>query len=80
MRDQARKMNVQSLAANKDMNATSVEIRIAKASFTIFFLFLMAWTPYGVVAMIGAFGNKYDLILMKFNYSFNDEIFLTDNF
>lgn len=58
MRDQARKMNVASLAANKDMNATSVEIRIAKASFTIFFLFVMAWTPYGVVAMIGAFGNK----------------------
>ncbi|XP_063698456.1 opsin-3-like [Culicoides brevitarsis] len=58
MRDQARKMNVTSLAANKDMSATSVEIRIAKASFTIFFLFLMAWTPYGAVAMIGAFGNK----------------------
>uniref|UniRef100_A0A336LM83 CSON004889 protein n=1 Tax=Culicoides sonorensis TaxID=179676 RepID=A0A336LM83_CULSO len=58
MREQARKMNVKCLAANKDMKATSVEIKIAKASFTIFFLFVCAWTPYGVTAMIGAFGNK----------------------
>lgn len=56
--DQAKRMNVKSIAANKDMNATSVEIRIAKAAFTIFFLFVLAWTPYAFVAMTGAFGNK----------------------
>jgi r-opsin len=58
MKQQAEKMNVKSLAANKDTNAQSVEIRIAKAAFTIFFMFLCAWTPYGIVSLIGAFGNR----------------------
>lgn len=57
MRKQAEKMNVKSLS-NKDASAESVEIRIAKAAFTIFFMFLCAWTPYGVVALIGAFGDR----------------------
>lgn len=43
LKEQAKKMNVQSLA-NKDASAESVEIRIAKACFTIFFLFVCAWT------------------------------------
>lgn len=55
LKEQARKMNVQSLQANKDQ---SIEVRIAKACFTIFFLFVCAWTPYAIVALIGAFGNK----------------------
>lgn len=59
--DQAKKMKIKSLAANKDENAQSVEIRIAKAAFTIFFLFILAWTPYAVVAIIGAFGDRYNL-------------------
>lgn len=58
MRKQAEKMNVKSLSANKDASAESVEIRIAKAAFTIFFMYLCAWTPYGIVSLIGAFGNK----------------------
>ncbi|CRK95672.1 CLUMA_CG009130, isoform A [Clunio marinus] len=58
LRDQARRMNVQSLSANKDDAAQTVEIRIAKACFTIFFLFVCAWTPYAIVALIGAFGNR----------------------
>lgn len=58
MKKQAEKMNVKSLAANKDATAESVEIRIAKAAFTIFFLYLCAWTPYGIVSLIGAFGNR----------------------
>lgn len=57
LKEQAKKMNVKSLQANQT-NSTSVEIRIAKAAFTIFFLFVCAWTPYAIVAMIGSFGNK----------------------
>lgn len=58
LKEQAKKMNVQSLSTNKDANAQSVEIRIAKAAFTIFFLFVCAWTPYAIVALIGSFGNR----------------------
>ncbi|XP_017884555.1 opsin, blue-sensitive [Ceratina calcarata] len=57
LREQAKKMNVKSLVSNQDKER-SVELRIAKVAFTIFFLFLMAWTPYATVAMIGAFGNR----------------------
>lgn len=57
LKDQARKMNVKSLVSNQDKQ-TSVEIRIAKAAFTIFFLFILSWTPYGIVSMIGAFGDR----------------------
>lgn len=56
IKDQAKRMNVQSICTNKE--SQSVEIRIAKAAFTIFFLFVCAWTPYAVVALIGAFGNR----------------------
>ncbi|CAG9798104.1 unnamed protein product [Chironomus riparius] len=56
LKAQAKRMNVQSLSANRD--AKSVEIRIAKAAFTIFFMFVCAWTPYAIVALIGAFGNR----------------------
>lgn len=58
LKNQAKRMNVESLASNKDKAAQSVEIRIAKACFTIFFLFVCAWTPYATVALIGAFGNR----------------------
>lgn len=57
LKDQAKKMNVQSLS-NKEEGSQSVELRIAKACFTIFFLFLCAWTPYAIVALIGSFGNQ----------------------
>jgi r-opsin len=57
LKDQAKKMNVQSLS-NKDANSESVELRIAKACFTIFFLYVCAWTPYAIVALIGSFGNQ----------------------
>lgn len=58
LKEQAKRMNVQSLSANKDAASKSVEIRIAKAAFTIFFMFICAWTPYAIVALIGAFGNR----------------------
>nr|APY20525.1 ultraviolet sensitive opsin [Chrysis viridula] len=58
LKEQAKKMNVDSLRSNANTNAQSAEIRIAKAAITICFLFVASWTPYGVTAMIGAFGNK----------------------
>lgn len=35
-----------------------MEIRIAKAAFTIFFFFFAAWSPYATVALLGAFGDR----------------------
>lgn len=58
LKEQAKRMNVQSLQSNKETSSQSVEIRIAKACFTIFFLFVCAWTPYAIAALIGAFGNR----------------------
>lgn len=57
LRAQAKKMNVKSLVSNQDKER-SVEMKIAKAAFTIFFLFVLAWTPYAVVALTGAYGNR----------------------
>uniref|UniRef100_A0A336LIH5 CSON004890 protein n=1 Tax=Culicoides sonorensis TaxID=179676 RepID=A0A336LIH5_CULSO len=61
LKEQAKKMNVKSLAANKEQQGKAVEIRIAKACFTIFFLFLCAWTPYAFVALTGAYGDRAEL-------------------
>nr|AHA48199.1 UV opsin [Loxostege sticticalis] len=58
LREQAKKMNVESLRSNQNTNAESAEIRIAKAALTVRFLFVASWTPYGVMALIGAFGNR----------------------
>lgn len=51
-------MNVESLRSNQPASSTSVEIRIAKAAITVCFLFVASWTPYAVMALIGAFGNR----------------------
>jgi len=58
LRDQAKKMNVESLRSNVDKSKETAEIRIAKAAITICFLFFCSWTPYGVMSLIGAFGDK----------------------
>ncbi|XP_055689643.1 opsin, ultraviolet-sensitive-like [Lutzomyia longipalpis] len=58
LREQARKMNVDSLRSNTTASNQTAEIRIAKAAITICFLFVASWTPYGVMALIGAFGDK----------------------
>nr|QBP79224.1 ultraviolet wavelength sensitive opsin isoform A [Biston betularia] len=58
LREQAKKMNVESLRANQSSGAESAEIRIAKAALTVCFLFVASWTPYGVMALIGAFGDQ----------------------
>lgn len=58
LREQAKKMNVESLRSNQQQNQTSAEIRIAKVAIGICFLFVLSWTPYAVMALIGAFGNQ----------------------
>nr|QWV42625.1 ultraviolet sensitive opsin [Anthrenus lepidus] len=58
LREQAKKMNVESLRSNQNQNSQSAEVRIAKAAITICFLFVASWTPYAVLALIGAFGDQ----------------------
>nr|QWV42686.1 ultraviolet sensitive opsin 2 [Porrostoma sp. CRS 2021] len=58
LREQAKKMNVESLRSNQNTQAQSAEIRIAKVAVTICFLFVASWTPYAVIALIGAYGNQ----------------------
>nr|QWV42629.1 ultraviolet sensitive opsin [Anaspis rufa] len=58
LREQAKKMNVESLRSNQSKTNQSAELRIAKAAITICFLFVASWTPYAVLALIGAFGDQ----------------------
>nr|ANN11834.1 ultraviolet wavelength sensitive opsin 1 [Chrysochroa saundersii tonkinensis]APY20579.1 ultraviolet sensitive opsin 1 [Chrysochroa saundersii tonkinensis] len=58
LKEQAKKMNVDSLRSNQTQMNQSAEIRIAKVALTITFLYVASWTPYAVVAMIGAFGDQ----------------------
>nr|WCQ76399.1 ultraviolet sensitive opsin 2 [Notolioon sp. CRS 2022] len=58
LKEQAKKMNVASLRSNQTNANQSTEIRIAKVAITICFLFVASWTPYAVLAMIGAFGDQ----------------------
>lgn len=51
-------MNVESLRSNQNAAAESAEIRIAKAALTVCFLYVTSWTPYGVLSLIGAFGDQ----------------------
>nr|ALB48857.1 UV opsin [Photinus tenuicinctus] len=58
LRDQAKKMNVESLRSNQAAHSQSVEIKIAKVAIMVCFLFVASWTPYAVLALIGAFGDQ----------------------
>nr|ALH22346.1 UV-sensitive opsin [Phausis reticulata]APY20646.1 ultraviolet sensitive opsin [Phausis reticulata] len=58
LRDQAKKMNVESLRSNQNVQSQSIEIKIAKVAIMVCFLFVASWTPYAVLALIGAFGNQ----------------------
>nr|APY20510.1 ultraviolet sensitive opsin [Macrosiagon limbatum] len=58
LREQAKKMNVESLRSNQNPAQQSAELRIAKAAITVCFLFVASWTPYAVLALIGAFGDQ----------------------
>jgi len=57
LRQQAKKMNVTSLRSNSEQQAVSAEIRIAKIAIMNVTLWLMAWTPFAVVSLIGTWGN-----------------------
>nr|ALH22350.1 UV-sensitive opsin [Photuris sp. 2 GJM-2015] len=58
LRDQAKKMNVESLRSNQNLQSQSVEIKIAKVAIMVCFLFVASWTPYAVLSLIGAFGDQ----------------------
>nr|ALB48852.1 UV opsin [Photinus ignitus] len=58
LREQAKKMNVESLRSNQAAQSQSVEIRIAKVAIMVCFLFVASWTPYAVLSLIGAFGDQ----------------------
>nr|BAQ54871.1 opsin, short-wavelength sensitive type [Anax parthenope] len=57
LKEQAKRMNVQSLSQGQDKDK-SVEIRIAKVAIGIVILFICAWTPYAMVAMMGCFSDR----------------------
>ncbi|ODM94681.1 Opsin, ultraviolet-sensitive [Orchesella cincta] len=59
LKDQAKKMNVESLrASNNDAKEASVEMKIAMAALSSVFLWVIIWTPYAVTVMIAAFGDR----------------------
>ena len=53
MREQAKKMNVQSL---RSTDQKSMEIRLAKIALCTISLWFMAWTPYSFINMTGLLG------------------------
>ncbi|XP_065566603.1 opsin, ultraviolet-sensitive-like [Artemia franciscana] len=58
LKEQAKKMNVESLRSSKDQSEQSAEIRIAKVAIGIVALFVVSWTPYAIVALTCTFGNR----------------------
>ncbi|KAK8388981.1 hypothetical protein O3P69_020745 [Scylla paramamosain] len=61
LREQAKKMNVQTLRSNSDQNKQSAEVRIAKVAVGNVFLWLLTWTPYAAVVLTGLFGDQNKL-------------------
>ncbi|KAG5311998.1 OPSD protein, partial [Acromyrmex insinuator] len=55
MREQAKKMNVQSLRSGDNQNI-SAEAKLAKVALMTISLWFMAWTPYLVINYVGIFG------------------------
>ncbi|CAG0900341.1 unnamed protein product [Cyprideis torosa] len=56
MRDQAKKMNVQSLRSNEEKKA-SAEVRLAKIAIITCTLWFIAWTPYLIINWNGMFNR-----------------------
>lgn len=56
MREQAKKMNVQSLRTGDNQNI-SAEVKLAKVALMTISLWFMAWTPYLVINYTGIFGG-----------------------
>lgn len=84
LRQQAKKMNVTSLRSNADQQAMSAEIRIAKVAIINVTLWLIAWTPFAVVCMLGTWGDvtkitplvcELPVILAKTSCAYNPIIY-----
>ena len=58
LRQQAKKMNVTSLRTNADQEAISVEIRIAKVAVINVTLWILSWSPFAIICLIGTWGDK----------------------
>lgn len=58
LKDQAKKMNVASLRSNEDAAKQSAEIRIAKVAMINVTLWVIAWTPFAVICLIGIAGDQ----------------------
>ena len=58
LREQAKKMNVDSLRSNADSKAESAEVRIAKVAVTNVSLWAGIWSPYAFVVLLGVIGSK----------------------
>jgi len=58
LREQAKKMNVDSLRSNTDANAESAEVRIAKVAITNVSLWAGIWSPYAFVVLLGCVGSS----------------------
>ncbi|KAL4240207.1 Melanopsin [Mactra antiquata] len=54
MKKTAKKLNAE-MRSNQDKK--KMEIKVAKISVCILFLYLLSWTPYATVALIGQFGD-----------------------
>lgn len=57
LREQAKKMNVDSLRSNVNASAETAEVRIAKVAVTNVSLWAAIWTPYTVVNFIAVAGG-----------------------
>ncbi|XP_055950061.1 opsin, ultraviolet-sensitive-like isoform X1 [Argiope bruennichi] len=57
IKEQARKMNVDSIRSNAAVSGSSAEIRIAKTAFCVILMFLFSWVPYISVAFIAGFSH-----------------------
>jgi len=58
LRQQAKKMNVTSLRSNDEQQAVSAEIRAAKIAIMNVTVWMMAWTPFAVVCLLGTWGDS----------------------
>ena len=84
LRQQAKKMNVTSLRSNADQQQASAEIRIAKVSIMNVTLWLVSWTPFAVICLLGTWGDtskitplisELPIILSKTSCAYNPIIY-----
>lgn len=84
LRQQAKKMNVTSLRSGQEQNQVSAEVRIAKVAIVNVTLWIIAWTPFAVVCMLGTWGDtskitplvsELPVILSKTSCAYNPLIY-----